>query len=796
MCAAVSPVIVECCARLCPGLGSGTDSTLGTAIPCAHPGTAVGERCQTGTAGAGTVPLMALCLWHHMPATCTSATLGPGVPSRWLWGAGCVSALLSIPPLLPLPIDPERGAGTGRAPMPETTGQQQTEAELLPFPGTPVRTAEAPSPQGSPAGPWAGREGTGPTVQDGAAIEHPGAPLSAGTAEQAAAGSEPPSPASLGVTSVGPPAPMEPDTAPTTRYPPGTDPVGNVTAEGATTPQRIPSYSPSSMTVPGSARGQRGSPSTLPGWTPMGTALVQSQRGSRSPLSPELWAVEGLGATIPLGDSSPGTHSSITLATDSPAPGTIGMSPFAGGLQRLMTPTGPLGGTLRPAGRRGSDSRPWHGMDVAWQGPRSAPRPSPSSLGTGGLGGPVASTAQPATGMGSTLLPAAGKGSSLPVPSTTASTAGVTSPGLGGALDLTTRVLGPPNKESPPEHSQVPLDQTWHLPAMLGQPPTSVAPGSSAGVQSRVPYTTPGSPHIPLFPQPAPTSGSSVPTLPTPQPSPGTGWGVLGVRPTVGTHPGGPFPGVRLRHASSGGDPAESPQVLGGTAVGVGDAGSWAATAPLSWQQGSLAPPSAAGPPRQPAPSQPASSLGPTTDIGVTATAVTATAVTTTTTITAATASPPLLGDVGTVMPEPGAAVLQSDVAGLMWESPTHLPTVMPGPPQQPTDPPGTLGHRGGPGSPPAATDTDLVQLSSSPRGWLDADTPQATPAAAGRAPRVFIVEDQPPLLRGGSGGFGTLCWGRVGGRGDKGAISMWGGEGVVSVVAAPRGGQCRSMSC
>ncbi|KAM6379288.1 uncharacterized protein J5M81_010698 [Pluvialis apricaria] len=679
-------VIVECCARLCPGLGSGTGSTLGTAVPCAHPGTTAGEHCQT---------------------------------------------------------DPERGAGTGLAL--EAAGQRQTEAELLPFPGTPVGTAEPPSLQGSPAGPWAGREGTGPMVRDGAATEHPGSPLSAGTAEQAAAGSEPPSPASLGVPSVGSPAPVEPDTAPTTRYPPGTDPVGNVTAEGATTPQGTPSYSPSSVMVPGSTRGQRGSPSTLLGWIPMGTALVQSQRGSHSPLSPELWAGEGLGATIPLADSSPGIPSSIALATDSPAPGTIGTLPSAGGLQRLLTPTGPLGGTAGRAGRRGSDSRPWHGRDVAWQDPRSAPRPSPSSLGTGGREGPVTSTAHPAAGMHPTSLPAAGKGSGLPVPTATASTAGVTSPGLGGALDLTTGVLGPPAKESPPEHSRVPLEQTWRLPAVLGQPPASMAPGSSAGAQSRVPYARPGSPRVPSSPQPAPTSGSAVPTLLTPQPSPGTGWGVLGFRPAVGTHPGGPSPGVRLPRTNSGGDPGESPQVLGGT---VGTAGSWAATAPPSWQPGSLASPSAPGPPQQPAPSQPASSLGPNIAVGVTAAAVTATAVTTTATITAAAASPAQLGDVGTVTPEPGAAVLQSDVAGLPWESPAHLPTVMPGPPQQPPEPPGTLGHRGGSGSPPAATDTDLLRLSSSPRGWLDADTPQATPAAAGRAPGVFIVEDQPPLLR------------------------------------------------
>ncbi|XP_074455025.1 uncharacterized protein LOC141747914 isoform X2 [Larus michahellis] len=680
-------VIVECCARLCPGFGSGMGSALGTAVPCAHPGTAAGERCQT---------------------------------------------------------DPEQGAGTGRAPMPEAAGQLRTEAELLPFPGTPVRTAEPPSPQGSPAGPQADGEGTGPTVWGGAATERPRPLLSGGTTEQAAAGSKWPSPASLGVTSVGATAPMEPDAAPTTRYPPGTDPVGNVTVEGATTSQGTPSYSPSSTTVLGSARGQRGSPSTLLGWTPMGTALVQSQRGSHGPLFPELLAGEGLGATIPLGDSSPGTHSSITLATDSPVPGTTGTSPFSGGLQRLLTPTGPLAGTPGPAERWVSDSRPWHRMDVSWQGPRSPPHPSPSSLAAGGRGGPVAGTAQPAMGTDPTSLPAAGKGSSLLVPTTMAGTPGMTSLSQGGALDLTTRVLGPPEKEGPSEYSHVPLDQTRRLPVVSGQPPTSMAPGTSAAAQSRVPHTSTGSPRVPPSPRPAPVGGSAVPTLLTPQPSPGTGWGVLGLGPTAGTPPGDPSPRVGLRHAGSGGDPTETPQIRGGTPVGVGDAGPWAATAQLSWQPGSLAPPSASGPPRLSALSQPASSLEPTTTIGVTTTiGITTTAVTATTTITAATASPALLTDVGTVTPEPGVAVLQSDVTGLTWGS-----TMKPGHPQQPTNPSGTLGHGGGPGSPPAAADTDLVQPSSSPGGWPDADTPQVTPAATGRAPQVFVVEDQPPLLR------------------------------------------------
>ncbi|KAK4813478.1 hypothetical protein QYF61_008983 [Mycteria americana] len=688
----LSPVIVECCARLCPALGSGTGSTLGTAVPCARPGTAMGERCRT---------------------------------------------------------DPERGTGSGRVPTPGAAGQLQTEAELLPFPGTPAGTDEPPSAQGSPGGPRAGGEGMGPMVRDGAATEHLGPLLSAGSAEQAAAGSERPSPASPGVTSVGAPAPMEPDTAPGTRYPPRTDPVGNVTAEGATTPQGTPSLSPSSTMVPGAARGQRGSPSTLLGWSPMGTAPVQSQRGSHGPSSLEPWAGGGLGATVPLGDSSPGTHPSIVSATDSPVPGTIGTSPFAGGLQRLLTPTGTLGGTRQGlpglVGGQGSESHPWHGTDVAWQGPRSAPRPSPPSLGAGGRGGPVASTAQPAVGTGPTSLPAAGKGSGLPVPTATASIPGVTSLSLGGALDPTAGVLGPPDTEGPPEHGHVPLDQTWHPPAVPGQPPTSVAPGSTAAAQSGVPRASPGSHRVPPSPQPAPAGGSAAPASPTPQPSPGAGWGVPGLGPAAGTPPAGPTPGLWLPHAGSGGDPAGSPRIARGTPVGVGDARPGTATALPSWQPGSPAPPTATGAPQQPAPSQPASSLGPTTAIGIPATAVAAAA-----TITAAATSPALLGDVGTVTPDPGAAVLQGNASGLTRGPPTHLPTVEPGPPQQPTDPPGTLAPHGGPGSPPAAGDTDLVQPLSSPGGWPDADTPRATPApaAAGRAPRVFIVEDQPPLLR------------------------------------------------
>ncbi|CAM9525169.1 unnamed protein product [Bubo scandiacus] len=566
-------VLVGCCARLCRGTGS----TLATAVPCTHLGTATGQRGQT---------------------------------------------------------DPERGAGTGWAPTPEAVGQLRTETEPLPSPWTPAGTAEPPNPQGSPEGPRAGGERTGPAVvRDGAASDRPGLlQAAAGSAGQAAAGSERPSPA---------PAPGEPDTAPAAGSAPETDPVGKATAEGATTPPGTPSHS---SAYP---RGQWGSPSTLPGRTPTGTGLAQRQGGSRGPSSPDPWAGEDPGATVPLGDTGPGTRPSIAPATESPSPGAIGTSPFGGGLQRLPSPAGTRQGT-----------------DGAWQGPRSAPRPSLPPLGTGGRGGLLASTAQPA----------AGTGLGLPVPTATASTPGVTSPSLGGALGPTTGVLGPPDTEGPPEHGHVPPDQTWHPPALPGQPRAS--------------------------------------------PSPGTSRRVLGLSPTAGTPSAGPSPGHQLPHAGLGGDPAESPQILGGTPVGVGDAGLWAAP---------LVPPSAPGPPQQLSLSQPASSLGLTTAMGVTA-------------------SPALLRDVGTVTPEPGAAVLQGAASELTWGPPT-LSTTVPGPPQQP---PGTLGHRGGPGSPPGAGDTDLVQPSSSPGGWPDADTPQATPApaAAGRAPRVFIVEDQPPLLR------------------------------------------------
>ncbi|NWU79725.1 MEP1B protein, partial [Onychorhynchus coronatus] len=356
------------------------------------------------------------------------------------------------------------------------------------------------------------------------------------------------------------------------------------------------------------------------------------------------------------------------------------------------------------AGGQGSASHPW-------QGPHSAPHPSAPSLGAAGHEGPVASTAWPAVGTGPASLPDTGRGSGLPVPITTAGTPGVTSSAPGGALDPTTGVLGPPDRGDSPEHSHMPLNPS----AVLGQPPTPLTPSSSAVVQREVTHASAGSPHVPLSPQPAPASGA-VTLLPTSLSSPGTGWGVLGLGPAVSTPPGDPSPG--LPHTGLRVGSAESPQILEGTQLGVG----------------SLAPPSAPGPSQQPPSSQPASSLEPTTAVAATTTATTA--------------SPELLRDVGPVTPEPGAAVLQRNVAGLTWGPPTHVPTVNPRAPQQPTDPDGTLGHRGGSGSPPAVEDTDLAQPSSSPVGRPDTDAPRLMPAGVGRAPQVFIVEDQPPLLR------------------------------------------------
>ncbi|XP_036248504.1 collagen alpha-1(I) chain-like [Molothrus ater] len=610
-------VLVECCARLCPALGSGTGSALSAADPCAQLGTAAGERCRTG-------------------------------PDR-----------------------PQPGAGTGQPPTPGAVGQLWTEAGPPPFPGAPAGTAEPYSPQESPG---LGREGTGPAARGGSAAEPLGPPVSAGR-EQAA-------PAGPGVTAAGTPAPAEAHTDPASTHPPGPEPLAHVTVEGATTAQGPLLYSPRSVTVPGSARGQWRSSSSLLGWRAIGTALVQSQN-----------------ATVQLGDSSPGTRPGTVLATDSSAPGTAGTSPFAGALQRLLTPPGTLQGTHW--GLPGLSA----GRDFAShprEGPHSAPHPSALSPGPGGS--PLASTAWPAVGTDPASLPATRGGSGLPVPTTMASTAGVTSPGQGGALDLTTGVLGPPDREGPSERSHIPLSPS----ASPGQPPVPPAPGSPAVAQGGVTHASPGSPHMSPSPQSAPASGSAVTLLSAPLPSPGT---------TVGTPLGDPSPG--LPHSSSKVGPAESPPSLGGTQVGVG----------------SLAPPSAPGPPQQPASSQPAPSPGPTTAVGATSTGVTAT-------ITAAT-SPERLGDMGTVTAEPHPAVLQRGVQGVTWGSPAHVPTAMPGPPQQPPD-----SHGGGPGSPPAAVDTELAQPSSSPTGRTDTDTPQVTRAAVGRAPQVFIVEDQPPLLR------------------------------------------------
>ncbi|NXD25796.1 IMPG2 protein, partial [Spelaeornis formosus] len=345
--------------------------------------------------------------------------------------------------------------------------------------------------------------------------------------------------------------------------------------------------------------------------------------------------------------------------------------------------------------------------------PRSSPRPSALSLGP--AGGPLASTAWPALGTGAALLPATHRGSGQPLPTTMASTPRVTSPSQGGALDLTTRVLGPPGRGVPPEHSDISLGPS----VVPGQPPAPLGLGSTAVAQGGVSHASPASSRMPPSPRSAPASGSAVTLLSTLLPSPGMGWGVLGFGPTVGTPLGDPSPGPPRSSSRVG--PAESPSSLGGTQVGVG----------------SLATPSAPGPAQQPAlfqpsSSQPASSEGPAAAPSISTTGVTAA-------ITAATS--PGQGDVGTATAERRAAVLQRGGEGLPRGSPTPVPSMMPGPSQQPTDSQGS-------GSPPAAVDTDLAQPQSSPRGRTDTDIIQVTPVGVGRAPQVFIVEDQPPLLR------------------------------------------------
>ncbi|XP_051487675.1 nascent polypeptide-associated complex subunit alpha, muscle-specific form-like isoform X2 [Apus apus] len=446
--------------------------------------------------------------------------------------------------------------------------------------------------------------------------------------------------------------------------------------------------------VPSSDGGLQGSPITLPGQSPTGLGIAQRHGGSHSPSSPDPRAVGDPATTVPQG-TSPRARLSLAPATDSPVPGTMRTSPVVEGLQRLLSSAGTLQGTRPGLPGRGWGSE-WRGTDIAWQGPRSALHPSLPFLGPRGYRDLLlASTAQPAMGTGPTSLPATGKGSGLPVPTAMAGTSGVTSPGPGGALDLTTRVLGPPGTEGPPEHGHGPLGQTL------------VALGSSVAGQSSVSYTGPGALHVPRSRQPDPT-GDSVPMSQTPQHLLGTSQGVSLLSPTVGT---------------------PLAEVLRGTLVAAGDSKPWAATDS----------PSAPGSPQMLTWSQPASSLRLTTPVDVTVT-----------TTAAATTSPALPGDMGMVTPDPSAALLQGDATDLTWGLPTPLPTMMPAPPQQPTDPPGTLGHHVGPGSPPAARDTDLVQPSGSPGAWLDGDTPQVmpTPAGAGRAPQVFIVEDQPPLLK------------------------------------------------
>lgn len=155
------PVLVECCARLCPALGSGTGSTLSAADPCAHLGTATGKRCQTGTAAAETVPLAALCgtvcqprvLWHAGAQGLAVAAVG----------AGHGSDLLSFRPLCLCPQitwSEELAQGRRRHQRPwGSCGQRLNCCPCLgPLPGQ----SSSPAPRRAPEAPgWAGR-GQGP----------------------------------------------------------------------------------------------------------------------------------------------------------------------------------------------------------------------------------------------------------------------------------------------------------------------------------------------------------------------------------------------------------------------------------------------------------------------------------------------------------------------------------------------------------------------------------------------------------------------------------------------------------
>lgn len=606
-----SAVLVGCCARLCPALGSGMGSTRGTAVPCAHPG----EGCRTGT-----VPRMGFLPagWARVLVLCRSAP-----------------APLSIP--LPLPADPQHGAGW-----------LQTEAELFPFPGTPPGTAE---PSGTSSSPGEAR--TVPAVRDG--VSTAAQPSSSAGTTDAAAGREGTSPTPPG----GSPArvltavTMELSTAPAISTAPKTEPIGNEKAESSPTPQRTLSHSSSHMMVPSSSRGQWGTPST------MRTVLTQSWEGSLSPSHPAL-EPEGRGATIPPSDIKAGTPQGLT--TDSPVPGTSGTLSFVGGLQSLQSPPGELGKihqVLAGTGPAGV-SHSLQGTTVAWLGPHATSRPPllfPGVADRGGLTkGPGASTA---------LLPMESR--LPPDPSTTAAVPGVTFPGPEGAPDLTMEVLGLLNTQSPPGPNRVIMNQTWHISALPGEAPLSLGP----------------------------------------QPS-------LGLIPTADTHPA----------ASPGREHAERPQVPGGTLVWAGDAEPWAVTAPPS-----TALPTAPSSPLQPALTKPTSSP----PLLTFSTSITSTATSTPTATSTATAtSPALLRDERTAPLDPISAACQGAVEEL-----TRGPSAVPGSPHQPTDPPG-------------GTEPPPSQSSPTERPHADPTCVTPNPETAGRATPEFIVEDEPPQLRGG----------------------------------------------
>ena len=166
----------------------------------------------------------------------------------------------------------------------------------------------------------------------------------------------------------------------------------------------------------------------------------------------------------------------------------------------------------------------------------------------------------------------------------------------------------------------------------------------------------------------------------------------------------------------------------------AGDAVPWAVTAPPS-----TALPTAPSSPLQPALTQPTSSpplltftTSTTTSITSTTSIIITATSTPTATSTATATSPALLRDERTAPLDPISAACQGAVEEL-----TRGPSAVPGSPHQPTDPPG-----GAEPPPPQSSPTE--------RPHADPTCVTPNPETAGRATPEFIVEDEPPQLRGG----------------------------------------------